>query len=392
MKSKTLWVAGALVLALIGAAVTLRGWSARSDRQLPASAASASRIQAVVELAADDVLRAEVRELARGLAISGALKAVDTAVVKARVAGELQGMTLREGDTVQANQIVARIDSSEYQARVKQAQEQADAARAQIDIAQRQYDNNKALVDQGFISRTALDTSQANLNAAQATYKAAMAAVDVARKSLDDTVLRSPIAGQVSVRSAQPGERVGVDARVLEVVDPRRLELEASLSPADSIAVRVGQVATLVIEGSAAADSSRQVKARVVRINPSAQPGSRSVLVYLALESNASLRQGLFAQGTLDTGRSSALTVPLTAVRTDKPSPYVQVVDQGRIAHRTVTLGERGEIGSETHVVVSGLDAGAQVIRGTLGTLREGTAVTFTPQRPAATASTPARP
>ena len=92
---------------------------------------------------------------------------------------------------------------------MKQAQEQADSAKAQIDIAQRQWNNNKALVDQGFISKTALDTSLNNLHAAQANHKAALAAVDMARKTLDDTVLRAPISGVVAQRLAQPGERVG---------------------------------------------------------------------------------------------------------------------------------------------------------------------------------------
>jgi RND family efflux transporter MFP subunit len=171
-----------------------------------------AKAEAVVELAATDLVVAAQRNLAQGLPVSGSLKAVQSALVKARVPGELQGLTLREGDAVKAGQIVARVDAGEYQSRVRQAQEQADAARAQIDIAQRQWDNNKALVDQGFISRTALDTSLNNLNAAKANHKAALAAVEVARKSLDDTVLAAPISGVVAQRLAQPGERVGVDA------------------------------------------------------------------------------------------------------------------------------------------------------------------------------------
>ena len=134
-------------------------------------------------------------------------------------------------------------------------------------------------MDQGFISKTALDTSLNNLDAAQANYKAALAAVDVARKSLDDTVLRAPISGLVSQRLAQPGERVAVDARIVEIVDLSRLELEATLSATDSVAVRVGQQAMLQVEGT-----DRPITARVVRINPSAQAGSRSVLAYLGVD------------------------------------------------------------------------------------------------------------
>ena len=366
------WLALALVVLLIGFGV-MRALSARKAQQDALAQSSAAKLQTVVELAASDVVKAEMRELAQGLPISGSLKAVNSALVKARAAGELQGLTLREGDAVKAGQVVARVDATEYNARVRQAQQQADAAKAQIDIAQRQWDNNKALVDQGFISRTALDTSLNNLNAAQANHKAALAAVEMARKTLEDTVLRAPIAGVVSQRLAQPGERVGVDTRVVEIVDLSRLELEATLSAADSVDVQVGQEAMLQIEGS-----SRPVQARVARINPTAQAGSRSVLAYLTVADATGLRQGLFAQGTLGTGRTSALAVPLSAVRTDKPAPYVQVVENNRVAHQTVEPGARGDSGNEVMVAIKGVEPGALVIRGSVGPLREGTAVKFT--------------
>ncbi len=237
MRRSIKWVVAALVLLLVvGGAMRLL--AARKER---AAAEPVAKAQAVAELAATDVLKARTVELSQGLPVSGSLRAVNSALVKARVAGELQGLSVREGDAVRANQVIARIDATEYQARLRQANEQAAAAKAQIDIAQRQWDNNKALVDQGFISKTALDTSLNNLNAARSTWQAAVAASDLAKKAVDDTVLRAPIAGVVSQRLAQPGERIGVDARVVEIVDLSRLELEASLSAADSVQVRVGQ-------------------------------------------------------------------------------------------------------------------------------------------------------
>ena len=366
------WIAAALVLLLIAFGV-MRALSARRAQQDAVAAASVPKVQSVVELAATDVVKAMTRDIAQGLPISGSLKAVNSAVVKARAAGELQGLTVREGDVVKAGQVLARVDATEYNSRVAQAAQQADAAKAQIDIAQRQVDNNKALVDQGFISKTALDTSLNNLAAAQATHKAALAAVDLAKKALDDTVLRAPIPGVVAQRLVQPGERVAVDAKVIEIVDLTRLELEATLGAAESVDVRVGQEAQLQIEGS-----SRPVHAKVVRINPSAQAGSRGVLAYLAITDGAGLRQGLFAQGTLGTGSASALAVPLSAVRTDKPSPYVQVVENERVAHKPVETGARGEADKDLVVAVKGLAPGAVVIKGSLGPLREGSAVKFT--------------
>jgi len=373
MKRWTKWIVIAIVLALLaaGAVRTLAGRKAKQEA-LDAQQA-AQKVQPTVALGASDVVNVSLHELTLGLPVSGPLKAVSSAFVKARVAGELQGLTVREGDFVKAGQILARVDSTEYLARVRQAQQQAESAKAQVDIARRSFENNRSLVDQGFISKTALDSSTATLASSEANFRAAQATVDVATKSLDDTVLKAPISGQVSQRLAQPGERAAIDARVVEIVDLSRLELEASLGAADSMGVKVGQSAQLRIESSAT-----PVAAKVVRVNPNAAAGSRAVLAYLALESAAGLRQGLYAQGTLNTGGSRALAVPLNAVRTDKPSPYVQRVAGGKVVHQTVELGERGDVKGQTYVEVKGLAEGDTVMSGTLGTVREGTLVKTT--------------
>jgi len=371
-----LW--GALLLAV--ALGVLRALNARKLQQASAAqAAQALRASAVLSLAASDVLATQTTEMSTGVTLSGALKAVRSAAVKAKVAGELQGLSVREGDSVRAGQLIARIDNTEGLARVRQASEQAEAAQSQVAIAQRQRDNNQALVNQGFISRTALDTSLANLDAALATHKAALAALDIAKKGLADTELRAPITGQVASRLVQNGERVALDTRIVEIVDLSALELEAALAPADALAVRVGQKAELLIEGAAL-----RVPATVVRINPSAQAGSRSVLAYLRLDQADGLRQGLFAQGRLRTGNTQGVAVPLSAVRTDKPQPYLQLVRAGKVVHQTVALGARGQVQDEDWVAVEPLQAGEQVLRVGVGALREGTSV--------ALASTGAKP
>jgi len=397
MRKSFKWLLALLVLALV-AGGAMRMMADRKAQQATATAAAAVPTETLVTLNPTDVVRAGLQDLVLMLPLSGSLRAVDSAVLKARVAGEITGLTVREGDAVKAGQIIARIDPTEYQSRARQAQEQADAARAQAEVTQRAYDNNKALVDQGFISTTALDASQSNLNSALATHRAALAAVEVARKSLNDTVLRSPLSGLVAQRLVQPGERAAIDARVIEVVDLSRLEVEATLAAADSVAVRVGQRATLDIEGSDPHASKgntgdRYIGASVVRVNPSAQAGSRSVLVYLRLDRSDGFRQGLFAQGTLEIGRARALALPLSAVRVDKPAPYVQVVVDGRIAHRAVQTGQRGSVTSVTQgkgqamVEISGVEVGALTVVGHVGQLREGTAVRVAgaPATPAAT-------
>ena len=273
-KSVVKWAIVAALVLLIGAVVA-RTLLARQATQKALDAQTATKNQSAAELAATDVVKAQIIEISQGVAVSGALRAVNSAVVKARVAGELQGLTVREGDTVKAGQILGRVEASELQLRVNQAREQAQSAKAQVDVAQRQFDNNKALVDQGFISKTALDTSAANLNAAQSTYNAARSATDVAAKSAADAALRAPISGQVAQRMAQNGERVNVDTRIVEIVDLSRLELDATLSALEASQAQLGQTAELLVEGS-----STSIPAKIARINPSAQAGSRGVLVY----------------------------------------------------------------------------------------------------------------
>ena len=379
------WLKWAITLVILAVIVVFvgKGMKERKAAKATADAAlEAKRTNVSIELAATDMVLARTITLSQGLPISGSLKAASSAIVKAKVAGELRGLTVREGDAVKAGQLLATIDTTEYAARLNQAQKQADAAKAQVDIAQRAFDNNKSLVDQNFISKTALDTSLATLEGAKASYAAALAGVDVAKKAMDDTRVVAPINGVVSVRGSQTGERVGIDARIVEIVDLSRLELEATLAASDSVLVRTGQTALLQIEGDA-----KSVSARVVRVNPTATAGSRQVLVYLALDASGGLRQGLFAQGTLATSKISAIAVPTGAVRTDKPQPYVQVITDKKVAHKTVTLGARGEFEGAEYVVVDGVAENTPVLRGNVGAVREGVAI----QEPAAKAS-PAAP
>ena len=377
MKPWMKWMLAGLVIALLVAGA-LRTLSARQARQAAIETQQAAQKSEVsIALAASDLVQVKPAELQQTVLISGPVKAVNTALVKARVPGELQNLTVREGDTVRADQVLARIDPAESNARLRQARQQAAAAKAQVAIAQRSFDNNQALVAQGFISSTALASSQASLDAAQATYQAAQSGADLAAKALEDTVLRAPIAGQISQRLAQPGERVPIDARILEIVDNRQLELEASLNAADSLNVKLGQSAQLALDGA-----TRTIPAKVVRINPSASVGSRAVLVYLALAPDANLRHGLFAQGSLNVGVVKTLALPLSAVRTDKPQPYVQLVNQNQVQHANVTPGVRGNLAGVAMVAVTGVAEGSVVIDGSVGSLRVGTLVTTTAQGP----------
>ena len=366
------WVVG-MVAVLLVAGFVARTLYARSQQR--AEAAAPAKPPQAMDLRASDVVVARVQPFNRTLPISGSLKAVDSAVVRAKLSAEVKTLSVREGDTVTAGQTIGQLDKLEVDLRVQQADQNAASARAQLDIAQRALNNNRALVAQGFISATGLETSISNEAAARATFEAAMAAVNLARKARTDARLVSPISGLVSQRLVQPGERVAVDARLVEIVDLSRIELEAAVAPEDIGRVAVGQTARLAAEGL-----DGPVTAQVVRINPCTQAGTRAVLVYLRLDPRPTLRQGLFLTGAIDLSTSSALTVPLSTVRVDQAQPYVLAVAGDHVEQRKVTLGQRGELpvdGSVESVVelTSGVTDGALLLRGSAGALRDGTRV-----------------
>lgn len=366
------WVVGAIAV-LLAVGLVVRTLHVRSQQR--AVATTPAQPSQRVDLSASDIVVARMQPFHRALAISGSLKALDSAVVRAKVAAEVRMLKVREGDAVRAGQVIGQLDPVEVDLRLQQADRNAASARAQWDIAQRALNNNRALVEQGFISTTGLETSISNEAAARATYEAAQAAVNLARKARTDAQLVSPITGWVSQRLVQPGERVAVDAKLLEIVDLSRLELEAAVPPEDIGSVVIGQVARLAAEGL-----DGPVTARVVRINPSTQAGTRAVLVYLRLDPDPRLRQGLFLTGSIALSTDNALTVPVSAVRVDQAQPYVLAVAGDRVEQRKVTLGRRGEaqIDGRVDAVVElthGVADGTVLLHGSTGALRDGTLV-----------------
>jgi RND family efflux transporter MFP subunit len=370
-RARTWPIAAVVVLVL----AVLVGRSLIARKPDAPAAAAATVAPGGLDLAPADVVVARRIELPRTLEVSGGLKAVHSAIVRARVAGEVKTLTVREGDRVRAGQVVGQLDTTELDLKLRQAEQTAASSRSQLDIASRALENNRALVAQGFISATGLETSISNEAGAKATYQAALSAVALAKKGRSDATLVAPIGGLVSQRLVQPGERVAVDTRLLEIVDLAQLELEAALPPEDVAALSIGRTATLQVDGLAT-----PVSGRVARINPSAQAGTRSIMVYLAVDPQPALRQGLFVRGAIELDRRRVLALPLSAVRTDQAQPYVLEVRDGKAVATPVRLGTRGVVQNDAWVeIVSGLAEGTSVLTAGVGLVRDGTPVRLAP-------------
>ncbi|MBP7665620.1 MAG: efflux transporter periplasmic adaptor subunit, partial [Burkholderiaceae bacterium] len=132
-------------------------------------------------------------------------------------------------------------------------------------------------------------------------------------------------------------------------------------------------------------------KQAVARINPSATAGARTVAAYLAVAPHPGLRHGLFARGSIELGQTTALVIPLSAVRNDQAQPYAIRLRDGRAERRVLTLGATGRPpqgapgGGDWVEVRNGLDAGDRVLAASAGLVADGVRL-----KPTATAPAPA--
>ena len=364
-----------LIVAVVGARFWFKAKAPAPTTPVPAAVKPS--VPTALEFLASEIVTTEPAELRQVMLLTGTLRAVDQVTVKAKVAAEVRAVMVREGEAVKAGQVVVKMDSAEYDARVAQARGNLNNARAQLDIASKTRDNNLALVEKGFISKNAFDNSASQYAAARASVDAAQGALDIVLKSLNDTINHAPISGLVSVRHVQPGEKVAIDSRLIEIVNLQKLELEAAVPSSEIEQVSVGQTVVLRVEGLAA-----QFEGKVVRINPSTQAGSRSIPVYVQVANPQNLlRVGMFADGKLLLNRKSGvLALPQSAIRKVNGGSFVFTIINNKIERVPVTLGSSGWVGDEYRIEISsGLDFGAQVIRADMGNLIPGTAVRINP-------------
>jgi|SaaInl5LU_22_DNA_1037371.scaffolds.fasta_scaffold18926_2 membrane fusion protein (multidrug efflux system) len=360
-----------LLLVVIGLAWGItRALKARSTQQQAATvAAQALKLPITYALQAQDLITVESRAISQVEPVSGTVRAINAVTMRATSAAVVTRIDVSEGANVKAGQMLAQLDDGDARERLNQAQQQSNAAKSQLELAKRQRDNNRALVEKGFISSTALVSSDSSYATAQANHEAALAAQAIAKRSLLDAALRAPFSGVVTQRHVKAGERVAVNAPIIEIVDATQLEVEVLLPIAASGGLRIGQSASLTLESKA-----QPVTAKVVRINPSVDTGSRSVRVYLSLPTG-SARVGEFATGELMVGEIEGAAVPLDSVRTDQPSPYVQVIRDGKVVHTTVQILATGRLGDARFALVEPLPAGTTILSPSAGLIANGTAV-----------------
>jgi RND family efflux transporter MFP subunit len=326
-------------------------------------------VPVTLEFAPADLAVAESKPLSRWLPVSGTLQPVHQATVKSKVSGEVRAITVREGDAVQAGQVLARMDTADLEARLIERQGQLASAKAQLDMAEKNLSTNQKLLKQKFISQNAFDNSESSMNVNRGTVMSAEANVRLAQNAIKDAVATAPLTGIVAKRHVQPGEKVAFDTPLVTVVDLKDIELQAMVPAIDIPELRPGMPVELAVDGF----GERKFTGRIERINPATEPGTRAILVFVGVPNpQGELRGGMFSTGRVALAASApVLSLPAVAVRSEAGQSFVWTIEDGKLVKRVVLVGRRDEENGRVEIKTA-LPATVKVLAARFDNLKEG--------------------
>ncbi|TAG49682.1 MAG: efflux RND transporter periplasmic adaptor subunit [Betaproteobacteria bacterium] len=375
-----MWVTGAvLLLAAGGGAVAVQQMRAKAEEQKKQD--EAKKKDTALSLAAVDLFRAAPATLSNTLPISGTVDAAKQAMVRSRHAGIATQISKRAGDTVRQGEVLARVDSEELRLRIGERESALRQTQAALTVAESARTQQRSLSDRGFISKAALDSAESNFISAKSAHENAQSQLSMARSALGETALTAPISGVIAKRSVEPGERVGNEMQVFQIIDPSSLEVVVAVPAERAAELKVGQKAKFQIDS---ASGGSLVEATLSRVIPSTGSSARTIETRFALPSNSSVPAGAFLSGKLEIAQTkAAVAIPRVAVRSDGSGSYVWAVQDGKTVRVRVKVVDL-DSGGDQLSVESGIAAGADVLmlRGTEP--REGQVVVMPGAKPAA--------
>jgi RND family efflux transporter MFP subunit len=368
-KRKLLLVAIAVVVVLAGGAFAWKNGKGTGNAAAVATATKPG--ERLIELIAAELHTIKPRGLVDVVRFTGTTQPVDQTIVKARVAGRLAEVLVREGDRVAKGQLLARFETNELQSRANERQSALDAARADARWTARDLGDKETLAKRNIVSQSALDAARSTAENKASMVSVAEAQLEIAQRNLGDAQVKAPFDGVVGERIANQGESLPIDGKILALLDTSHVEVAAQMPAADVVRLKVDQPVTVSLEGF----GDREFQGRITRISPTAQPGSRSIPVYVEItDRHDALRGGLFAMGSVVVAeKGHALAVPAAAMRKDEQGDYVLAVENGVLVRKpvgAVRTWSRGEL-----VEVKGLESGLTIVSAPLPGLKAGQAV-----------------
>ncbi len=411
--SRGKWLIGAILL--IGAIFSGGYYFTKKSKDTKASATAAKAASATsanvnsTSIAPVEVTTAAAisRGLPQTVEVVGSLTADEEVIVSSQIAGEITALNIDFGTFVQKGQIIAQIDQRDALLRIEQSELQLKQTmarlgmkdgvkfdplqtpdvmqvKAQLDWTKMDLDRATKLVEAGDVPRTVYDQALTQKNLAQARYQAALdainqqvaiveqqrAAINLSRKSLTDTVVRSPISGAVKEKFQARGAFVPVGGRIVSLVSTNPIRLRADIPESSVSAVRVGQTISVTTD----AFPNRTFTGRVSRLGTSLSEQTRALPVEAVIANPSNiLRPGMFAKSQLVTNRNgSAIMVPTKAIFTIAGIVKVFVIENGKAVEKLVKTGITD---GELIEITEGVNEGDQVATSNTDKLQQGSVV-----------------
>jgi RND family efflux transporter MFP subunit len=315
----------------------------------------------------------------------GTMKARETSLLSPKVAGPVNQVLVDIGDPVIAGEVVIRLDRTNFDLGVKQAQAALAAAQAAIhqasarfEQAEKEYRRATELLEEKVIPQSRFDAAEAAFRAAKemvssvrAQRDQAKAALETALEHLNDTDIRSPITGTVVERNVEIGQAVEPGVQLLRIVDQTSLKADIDLPEGDIGRVAIEAIAMITVDSF----PGEEFSGKVIVINPMVGRQTRTFRVRIQVPNQAGkLVDGMFAKVKLFMGKRGILSVPRDALqRLPGSGTYYVFVVEGNKAHkRTVGIGAMNDQYAE---VVDGLVEDEKVVTSGAGRLRSGVEV-----------------
>lgn len=328
---------------------------------------------ATITLARADVQRVQRTTIDEGIAITGDLRPIETVDVRARIEGDLVGVHVREGERVTRGQLLARFEAGDELSDRRSAEAEQVAARGALATAEWDLAQARELFTAGAVPERDVRVAEQTVATARARLAAATARVSATSSSEADTRVVAPISGVVASRAVENGEHVARGAQMFSVVRNDVLELAAAVPARQAGDVAVGQVVRFTT-------GDREIQGRVARVNPTIDPASRSVTVYVQIpNAGGAIRGGTFVNGRIVLRTvPNALVIPGAALRqsADGGAPIVYRISDQTLDPVTVATGVANEEAGLVQVT-QGLREGDMIVVGNVGMLGRGMKVTI---------------
>jgi RND family efflux transporter MFP subunit len=335
---------------------------------------SAARAPRVIELGAEDISIVTSGLVQSGPALSGTLAPIRTAQLRAQVGGPVLEVLADQGQHVVADQVLARLDAAAIRDSYNSAKAAVSTAQLAADYADRQVKRMDTLLAAGAVSERDHEGVLEQESQARAALANAKAGFVQAEKALANTEIRAPFAGIVSERDVSTGDLIGPGSPTFGVVDPSRLQFQATVPAAQIATVHVGDPVSFVLSGY----NAHTFTGSIVRINPIADPTTRQVPVFTEIKNpDNSIVGGLFATGRVVTQTSRGLVAPLSAIDSRYLKPSVLRIRGGKVERVDVALGLRDDV-AERVEITAGVATGDTLLLGQAQGLTPGTPVRVT--------------